>query len=165
MLVPTSRAFLWRTAPDGRREIGWRAWVLIWVAPAMFVGTAAMMLAYESYRHLASVPAIGEVVRVYEWQGETMFDHGVTNYGPVFRYAWTDGTETEASTGMSDPNWNFEIGSTHPIRYFPRKKGNIVLPGLANFLAGLVVGAIGVVLTVPALLGTFRLCRWQRVKS
>ncbi|MDJ0628851.1 MAG: hypothetical protein QNJ44_11375 [Rhodobacter sp.] len=155
-----SQPFFWRTLPDGRREVSWRVWVLIWVAPVLFLIAGAGMLLIEGYRHLASTPATGEVVRVYAWEGETVFDRGTTNYGPVFRYLWSDGQPTEATSGMSHPEWNFDIGSTHDIRYFPGRKANVVFPGPHNWYAGLIVGAIGLVLSVPALWASLRIRRW-----
>ncbi|MDF0602363.1 hypothetical protein P1J78_16615 [Psychromarinibacter sp. C21-152] len=156
-----TQLFFWREHPDGRREVSWRTWVLIWLLPVLFLGAAVLMLAWEGYRHLATVPAQGEVVRVYAWEGDTIFDRGMANYGPVFRYTWSDGQETEASVGMSHPDWNFEIGSVREIRYFPDRKTNVVLPGAVNFYAGLIIGGIGLVLLLPALLATWRLRRWQ----
>ena len=156
-----ARPYFWRTLPDGRREVSWRVWVLIWVAPALFAMAGAGMLLIEAYRHLASVPATAEVVRVYAWDGETIFDRGSKNYGPVFRYVWSDGLPTEATSGMSDPDWNFDIGSTHDIRYFPSVKANVVLPGAHNWYPGLIVGAIGLVLAVPAARATQAMRRWR----
>ncbi|MDJ0827850.1 MAG: hypothetical protein QNJ16_20380 [Rhodobacter sp.] len=157
-----SQPYFWRELPDGRREVSWRVWVLIWVAPVLFLLAGAGMLGIEAYRHLASVPATGEVVRVYAWEGETVFDRGTTNYGPVFRYVWSDGQLTEATSGLSHPDWNFEIGSRHAIRYLPGVKTDVVLPGPHNWYPGLIVGAIGLILTLPALWATARLRRWQR---
>ncbi len=154
--------FFVRSLDDGTRQIGWRLWVLIWVLPTLFLAAATLMLVYEGYRHATSVPTKGEVVRVYEWEGDTVFDRGVTNYGPVFRYTWTDGTETEATSGLSHPDFNFAIGSSHDIRYFADAKRNVVLPGMHNWMAPLIILGIGVVTALPALWGTARLKRWQR---
>ncbi len=162
MVVPTSRTFLWRTTPDGRREIGWRLWVLVWVAPVLFVLAGVILVAWEGWRHMTFVPAEGEVVRVYEWEGDGMFGKGSKTYGPVFRYTWTDGAETEASTGMSYTDARFAVGDRMEIRYHPNRKTDVLLPGLVNFAAGLIVMAIGAVLSVVALLGTLRLLRWKR---
>ncbi len=155
-----SQLFFWRELPDGRREVSWRLWVLIWVLPVLMLGAGVAMLAFEGWRHMASVPGKGEVVRVYSWEGDTPFDRGATNYGPVFRYTWSDGKVTEASAAMSHPDWNFEIGSVHDIRWFEGVKRDVVLPGIHNWLAGLIVLAIGVVCLLPALWATRRLRRW-----
>ena len=157
--------FFVRTLPDGRRQIGWRTWVLIWVAPVLFVAASLMMFAWEGYRHLATTPTTGEVVQVYEWEGTSPFDRGVALYGPVFRYTWVDGQPTEATSGMSHPDFNFPIGSVHEIRYFPDAKRNVVLPGIHNWMAPAIILGIGAVLLIPALWGTFRLKRWQRKGS
>ena len=155
-------AYLWRTLDDGRRQVSWRTWLLIWIAPGLFLLAAAGMLGLAAYGAVASVPGKGEVVRVYSWPGETMFDRGQTNYSPVFRYIWSDGAHTEASTGMSHPNWNFAIGSQHDIRYFPSRKANVILPGPHNAAAGWIILLIGVVCSVPALAANWAVRRWLR---
>ena len=157
-----SQRFLWQTLPDGRREVSWRLWVLIWIAPVLFLAASVLMLGAEGWRHATSTPGEGEVVRVYAWEGETIFDRGTTNYGPVFRYVWSDGQPTEATSGMSHPDWNFDIGSRHAIRWFEDAKRNVVLPGLHNWLAGLIIGAIGLALLPFALLITGAIRKWQR---
>lgn len=150
-----------RILPDGTRLVSRRVWILIWVTPVLFLAAALLMFGYEGWRHIASVPTTGEVVKVYEWEGETIFDKGKPLYGPVFRYTWSDGQPTEATSGMSSPDFNFPIGSDHDIRYFPEKKRNIVLPGMHNWLAPLIILGIGVAMSIPALWGTARLRRWQ----
>ncbi len=157
-----SQAFFWRTRPDGVREVSWRVWVLIWVAPVLFALAGAGLLLWEGYRHLASVPTEAEVVRVYEWQGEGLFTSETTLYGPVFRYVWSDGATTDATSGLSDPAWNFEIGSRHAIRYFPGAKADVVFPCAHNWIPGVVVGLLGAGLSLPALWGTGRIRRWLR---
>lgn len=159
------RYYLWRTLPDGQREIGWRLWVLIWVAPVLFAAAAALLLAVAAYSLATSRPTTGEVVRVYGWEGETPFDRGRINYAPVFRYIWQDGEPTEASVGMSHPDWNFAVGSTHEIRYFPGRKSDVILPGFHNWQVGLTILAIAAVLTLPALWATGWLRRWRRQGS
>ncbi len=156
-----SRPFLWRTRADGTREVSWRLWVLIWVLPGLMTGAGTAMLVIEAYRHLATLPTQAEVVQVHAWEGETIFDKDVTNYGPVFAYEWTDGTITRASSGMSSPDFDFAIGSLHEIRYFKGHKGNVVLPGWHNWLPGLIVGALGLVLTLPATWITLLVRRWR----
>lgn len=157
----TSQRFFLKETEEGRRLVSWRVWVLIWVAPALFALAFAVLLGEAAYKRLATVPGEGEVVRVYAWEGETWFDRGVTNYAPVLSYDWTDGKPTEASTGMSHPGWNFEIGSRHMIRYFPGAKADLVLPGAHNWSVAWVIGAIAAVLLLPALWGTWRLKKWQ----
>lgn len=157
-----SQPFLFKTHPDGRREVSWRLWVLIWVLPAGLTVAALWLAAVAAYGQLATRPTTGEVVRVYGWEGETVFDRGTMNYSPVFRYVWSDGKETEASTGMSHPAWNFAVGSRHEIRYFPVRKRDVILPGWPNWLPALIILGMAVVVAVPALFAALRLRRWQR---
>lgn len=156
----TARPHLWQTLPDGGRVVSWRLWVLIWVAPVLFLAAAALMFGQQAWRHVTSQPIEAQVVRVYDWPGETVFDRGQTKFGPVFRYQWTDGTMTEASTGMSHPDFDFPVGSVHEIRYFPDRKGNVVLPGIHNWMAPSIILGIGAVLLAPALWATARVKRW-----
>lgn len=160
--MSAARPFLWGTAPDGRRVVSARAWVLIWVAPVVFAAAGALLLLVEGYRHITSRPAEATVVRVHAWDGGTVFDRHVTNYSPVFRYRWSDGTLTDATSGMSHPDWNFETGSVHSIRFFPGRKADVIIPGWHNALPGLIVAAIGAVLALPALWADRRLRRWRR---
>lgn len=146
-------AYLWRTLPDGRRLVSRRLWILIWVAPALFVLAGAGMLAIEGWKHLTRVPTEAEVVRVYDWS---------PLYGPVFRYTWSDGQPTEATSGTAYAR-RFEVGERHVIRYDPARKTDVTLPGWHNWLPGLIVGGIGAVLALPALWATRRIRRWQAV--
>lgn len=156
-----SRPYMWRELPDGRREVSWRPWVLIWVIPVLFLGAAALFVAEATWKLMATTPTTGTVVQVYAWPGETIFDRGVTNYGPVFEYAWSDGEMTRAGVGNSHPDWNFEVGSRHQILYFPGSKKNVVLPGPHNWFVAAVIGGIGAVLLAPALFAAHRLRRWR----
>ncbi|MDQ2088464.1 DUF3592 domain-containing protein [Marimonas arenosa] len=157
-----SQPFLWTETAAGERIVSWRAWVLLWVVPALFAVAALILLAAASYRQLSTVPGEGEVVRVYAWDGETIFDRGSINYSPVFRYEFAPGDVTEATSGMSHPGWNFEIGSRHAIRYNPRRKTDVVLPGAHNWAPAAVIAALALLTGLPAIWGHRRLRRWQR---
>lgn len=161
-MVDGSRApvAFWREHPDGRREVANKTFLLIWIAPALLLLAAAGSLIWESYRYLATRPAEGIVVRVYAWEGGGLFGDKML-YGPVFRYTWSDGEPTEASPGLSHPDWNLEIGSTHQIRYFAREKTNVVFGGSVNFAAGMIVLAIGLATALPAGWAHRRLTRWR----
>lgn len=160
MMFLFSRPFLFEETGSGRRIVSWRVWLLIWLVPGMFALAAAGLAGWTGLRYLSTVPGEGEVVRVYSWPGETIFERGVTNYGPVFRYEFAPDEETEASTGMSSPAWNFEIGSRHAIRFDPRVKGNVMLAGWHNwFLAGM-VALVAAMTALPAWWGHRRVRRW-----
>lgn len=157
----SSQTYLWRVTEGGRRLVSWRLWVLIWVTPVLFALAFAALLGEAGYKRYATVETEAEVVRVYAWGGETIFDRSTVNYAPVFRYVWSDGAPTEASVGMSHPDWNFDIGTRHVIRYFPAAKSDLVLPGPHNWAAAWIIGALALVTALPALWGTRRLNRWQ----
>lgn len=158
---PARQPYFYRQTADGRREVSWRTWVLIWLLPVLFGLAAALLLAEAAYKRLATRPGTGEVVRVHAWEGETIFDRGRINYAPVFRYVWSDGEPTEASPGMSNPGWNFGIGARHAIRYFPGRKADVVLPGPHNWAVAGMIAAIAMLTAIPAALLSRALRRWQ----
>ena len=146
------RAFLW-VSQDGQRHASWHVYVLIWVAPVVFA-LATALLAFDSWKRThGTVPTTGEVVRVYEWDGE---------YSPVFRYTWTDGNETEASTGYRDAGWNFPVGSRHAIRYFAEARRDVVLEGPHNWYVARMIGLFTLAAFALALALHGLLRRWLR---
>lgn len=158
-----TQPFLLRTTPDGRRQASWRVWVLIFVLPVLFLAAAAL-LALESQAFVARAErTTAEVVRVYAWEGWTPWDGATTDYSPVFRYRFSDGTMTEASTGQSSPNWNYEIGSRHEILYLPDRKADVRQDRFEQLWAlPVTIGLIGLVCLAPALLAAARVRRWLR---
>jgi hypothetical protein len=152
--------FTW-SDPQGRRRFTWRVWFLIWLAPGLFAAAAAL-LALEDWRKTQLPQAEGEVVRVYAWEGESVLDHGEMGYSPIFRYVWTDGKPTEASTGMRNANWNFPLGTRKMIHFNPAKKDDVFLPGPHVYLAAKVLGLLALALAVPALWLHRRARRWER---
>ena len=157
-----SRPFLTEETAEGVRLASWRVWFFIWLVPVAFAAAAVILGMATGLRYLATVPGEGEVVRVYSQAGETVFDRGVTNYAPVFRYEFAPGEETEASAGMAAPGWNFEIGSRHAIRFDPKVKGDVMLPGRHNWVVAWIMALIAAVLALPALWAHLRVRRWQR---
>ncbi|GAA6203166.1 DUF3592 domain-containing protein [Aquicoccus sp. SU-CL01552] len=158
-----TQLFLFRTTPDGKRQVSWRVWVLIFLLPVLFLGTA-VALAFESYSFVANAKrTTGEVVRVYSWEGWNPWDGETTDYSPVFRYRFSDGEMTEASTGQSSPNWNFEIGSQHDILFLPDRKRDVRQVRFEQLWAlPATIGLIGLVLLCPALIAAFFVFRWLK---
>jgi hypothetical protein len=76
----------------------------------------------------------GVVVRVYEWDNESSIYGPPKVYGPVFRYVWSDGNPTEASTGQSFSH-RFEEGERHTILFDPRTKGDVRLTWFEQLFA------------------------------
>lgn len=68
----------------------------------------------------------GEVVRVYVWDNDNPFFGGDKLYGPVFRYVWSDGKPTQASTGQSFST-PFKAGERHAILFDPDRKTDVRL--------------------------------------
>ncbi|SNS76589.1 DUF3592 domain-containing protein [Antarctobacter heliothermus] len=157
------QAFLWRTGPDGRRQVSWRVWLLIFVTPGLF-GAAAALLAYDSLNFVSRAETTtGEVVRVYEWENWNPWEGSHTAYGPVFRYDFGGGDMTEASLGQSSSNWGFEIGSRHQILFRPDAKGNVKLPVFEHLWAlPLTIFGLGLITLIPALFAAWRVRRWLR---
>lgn len=152
--------FILRTLPDGRRQASWRIWVLIWVAPALFAVAAAGLALQTLYLQSTMVETKGTVVRVYAWDSANPFDEGSKVYGPVFRYSWTDGSETDATAGTSSSLWNFPIGAELPIRYHPDTKDDIVVIGPTEWLMARVIAILAIATAIPALIGAFAVRRW-----
>ncbi|MCD7058638.1 DUF3592 domain-containing protein [Pelagibacterium xiamenense] len=156
-----TQLYLLRIGPDGRRQASWRVWVLIFLLPVLFLGTAAA-LAYESQSFLANARrTTGEVVRVYAWEGWNPWDGATIDYSPVFRYRFADGEMTEASTGQSSPNWNHAIGSRHDIFFTPDQKRDVRQDNFEQLWAlPAAIGLIGLALLVPAGIAAFFVLRW-----
>lgn len=150
------------TLPDGSRRVSWRIWVLIWVTPLLFLGAAAFLALQVVQQRQAMVETTGTVVKVYEWESTNPFDEGPYVYGPVFRYTWTDGTETEASTGTSSSLQNYPVGTEMTIRYNPDAKDNVVIVGPSEWMVARVIAIIGLVLAIPSILASLLIWRWQR---
>ncbi|MEL6232948.1 MAG: DUF3592 domain-containing protein [Pseudomonadota bacterium] len=158
-----TQTFFGRTRPDGRREVSWRVWLLIFLLPGLFLG-AALLLTLDSLRILATYErTMGEVTHVYVWEGWNPIDGTTEVYGPRFRYAFRPGEMTEATGGQSSAEWNFEIGSRHEILFDPTVKRDIVLPVFVRLWAlPVIIAIIGLVLLPPALVAAYFVRRWQR---
>lgn len=158
----SSRNWLLRTR-DGKREASWRMWFLIFLMPLAFFCAAVYLTFVSLVFDARAVTTNGEVVRVYKWEDWTPWDGTTTIYSPVFRYRFSDGEMTEASTGQSSPNWNFEVGSTHEILFLPGRKGDVKLNNFETLWAvPLIILAISAATLIPALLGALLLLRWLR---
>ena len=48
-----SQPYFTKVTETGERLISWRVWVLIWVAPVLFVLAGAGLLGEAGYRHVA----------------------------------------------------------------------------------------------------------------
>lgn len=158
----TSQRFLIRTLPDGRRQASWRLWVLIWLLPVAFAVATAVLAAMVYIDRDTMIETTGEVTHVYAWENDApqIFYPGETIYSPRFRYVWSDGSETEATTGSSHTGWNFALGSKHRIRYDPDEKGDVVLAGPSEWWVTEVIGLMALSLLPVGLVGSALLMRW-----
>ncbi len=161
-----TQLFLLRTGPDGERQASWRVWVLIFLLPVLFL-IAAAILAWDSYAFVARAErTTGVVVKVYSWEGWNPWDRATTDYSPVFRYRFSDGKMTEASTGQSSPNWNYEIGSQHEILFNPDIKTDVKQNNFEQLWAvSATIGTIGLVLLIPAIIAALFVLRWLKAGS
>ncbi len=159
-LPASSNNWLLRTR-NGKREASWRMWLLIFLLPVCLF-CAAIFLSFQSFYFQArSSRALGEVVRVYAWDDWNPWDGETTSYGPVFRYQFTDGSWTEASTGQSSPNWNFVQGSTHEILFLKGQKSDVRLNNFESFWAvALIISALGFLALIPSIAAAWLLKRW-----
>lgn len=158
-----TQLYFTRTLPDGRRLVSWRVWLLIFLLPGLFLGAAAFF-ALESFHVVSQYHRTsGEVVRVYSWPGYNPWDGDTTDYSPVFRYEFRPGEMTEASTGQSSPNWNYEIGSRHEILFDSGAKRDVRQDNFEQlWTLPATIGAIGAILLLPALIAAFFVRRWQK---
>ncbi|HFQ15721.1 MAG TPA: hypothetical protein ENK41_05140 [Rhodobacteraceae bacterium] len=157
------KAWLLWVRPDGRRDVSWRMWVLVWILPVAF-GVSALALAGEAYyRTSFSTPVLGVVDKVYAWPGTIPFTgRQVTNYSPRFVYTDAEGREVRATSGSSHPSYDFPVGTEMEIRYFPGRNANIVIPGPLNWFVAKVVALVALACLPLSLLGWWWLRRWQR---
>lgn len=156
-----TQLYLLRTGPAGARQASWRVWALIFLLPVLFLGTAAA-LAWETRSFLDNAErTMGEVVHVYAWDGWNPWNGDTTDFSPVFRYRFSDGAITQASTGQSSPNWNFTIGSQHEIFFTPDRRRDVRQNNFEQLWAvPAAIALIGLVLSVPALIAAFLVRRW-----
>ena len=154
--------YLWRTLPDGTRQVSWRTWVLVWVVPACFAIGAVWFSLITLYQQSAMTVTEGEVVKVYEWDSENPLDEGPKVYSPLWRYTWSDGSQTEATAGVSSSLWNFPIGTKRMIRYWPDRKDDVVLVDASEWLIARVLGIIAAITLLPSLIVAGLIRRWKR---
>ena len=154
------RPYLWRTLPDGTRQTSPRLWVLVWVLPGCFAIAAIWFTIVTLYQQQAMTVTEGEVVKVYEWDSENPLDEGPKVYSPLWRYTWSDGTETEATAGVSSSLWNFPVGTKRQIRYWPDRKDDVVLVDQTEWLLVRVLAMIAAVTLIPSLIVSWLIRRW-----
>jgi hypothetical protein len=162
IFLPTWDWWLLRTR-DGKREASWRMWFLIFLLPISFFCASAFLVTTALIFVANAERTTGEVTRIYEWEDTTPWSASKMTYSPVFRYEFPDGSLTEASTGQSSPNWNFEVGSIHEILYLPDRKANVKLDRFeALWALPSIVTGIAAAFLLPSILGAMLLRRWLR---
>ena len=102
----------------------WAFQRLVFLFPALCILAALALFGESILFQMKAKRTSGEVVRVYEWKNENPFMGGDKTYGPVFRYTWSDGKETQASAGHAFlvP---FKVGSKHTILFGPSMKTDV----------------------------------------
>ncbi|MEM8728872.1 MAG: DUF3592 domain-containing protein [Pseudomonadota bacterium] len=155
--------YLFRTDADGVRRVSWRAWLLIYLLPGLFL-LAAVILAFETLLFQSRAQLVSAtVVQVYSREGWTPRAGQTPVYSPVFTYTWRDGTQTRASNGMASENWDFEIGSPHEVWADMRRKGDVRLNLYERLWALPVIIALIGLGTLPfSLYATHLVRRWRR---
>jgi hypothetical protein len=162
IFIPTWNWWLLRTQ-NGKREASWRMWFLIFLLPIAFFTASALLVCSALFFVVNAERTTGKVVRIYEWEDKTPWSESKTTYSPVFRYELSDGSFTEASTGQSSPNWNFEVGSYHKILYLRGRKGEVKLDNFeALWALPLTIAGIAAASLFPSILGAMLLLRWLR---
>jgi len=163
LIGQNSQLFLWRTKPDGTRQVSWRLWLLTFLLPVLF-SMGALVLAFDSVSYIQrSELTSATVSNVYAWESWTPWQGDTTTYGPVLDYVTLDGQARSASNGMSSTRWNFPIGSQQEIYYLPDLNGDVRLANFERLWAvPVTIGVIALVLWLPALIVMAVLLRWLR---
>jgi len=130
----------------------WRAKVLVWAMPVVFLAAGVAWL-FTSYLWVANATeTIGTVTKVNSQTSETP-DGPLTLFNPEFSFIWADGSQSNAPLGLASPDFNFEIGSQHTILFDPTKKDTVRFPGFAfNFFGSIVILTIGAMFTLISLM-------------
>ncbi len=143
--------FLFRRTVGNTTAPTWRAKVLIWTLPSLFMAAGIAWLV-SSYLWVANAEeTIGMVTKVNSHTTETA-DGPQTLFKPEFSYIWTDGAQTTAALGLAAPDFNFEIGSEYTILFDPSRKGKVRFPGFVfNHFGAIVILSIGAMFTLLSL--------------
>ena len=140
-----------------------RALFLIWLLPGLMAAATVLLLAQSYDKTWNSVPVAGEVVSVEKQVYKAIYaDKDTMLYVPLFLYQRPDGTNEMATPGLAAPDWNFAIGTTMEIRYFPDRNADIVIPGARNWYAPGVIGAVTITISIVALFIHRRVRRKQK---
>lgn len=156
------RELFWVTTDaDGSRRIGSVLWGLLGAVPTAMLAVSAFLLVNlfdETFRYDRT---LGEVVEVRSFVSTAPWNRGTMEYVPVFLYTWSDGAPTRAGVSLASASYNFPVGSQHEILFNPRRRDDVVIPGLINWI---VPGGFAV-LTLLTLVGfaafLLRLRRWE----
>ncbi len=149
--MSAANGFFFRKTVGDTSVPTWRAKVLIWTMPAVFLGAGIIWL-ISSYLWVANAQeTIGTVSKINS-QTTASTDGPLTLYNPEFLYIWTDGSQIQAALGLASPEFNFDIGSEHSILFDPETKGNVRFPGFAfNYFGAIVLLTIGAMFTLISL--------------
>ncbi|MCF6272835.1 MAG: DUF3592 domain-containing protein [Rhodobacteraceae bacterium] len=150
--------FFYKTA-GGTTAPTWRAKMLIWTMPIVFLGAGLVWL-FTSYLWVANATeTIGTVTKINPQITETA-DGPQTLFNPEFSFTWTDGTQTNAPLGLASPEFDFEIGTELTILFDPSQKDNVRFTGFVfNYF-----GAI-IILTIGAMFALISLVLWFWIKA
>jgi len=155
-----ANGFLFRKTVGDVTVPTWRAKLLVWMMPILFLGAGLGWLVSSFMWVSNAQETIGTVTQVYEQGTNTATDGTDVFFSPEFSYTWTDGSQTIGALGLSSPEFNFEIGSEHAILFDPSQKGNVRFPGFAfNYFAAIVI------LAISAMFALISLVLWIWVKN
>lgn len=137
----------------------WALRRIVFLFPVLCLLTAAFYATENALFQMRARQTQGEVVRVYQRAGENMFERGRTLYSPVFRYRWSDGTFTQASTGQAFAR-KFEIGERHTILFDPHTRNDVRLNAFEqSWKLPLVLSLLGLLTLALAWLAWAKLIR------
>jgi len=155
------RDYLW-TDSAGRRHIGMNIWILTWVFPVLLMAAALLYFLAVTADYRMARDTTGTVVQVYQFEGETIFDRGEMQFVPVFEVVDETGRTRRLTPEMRHADWNFEVGSVHPLRVARQAPTRVLLGDGVPSLIPFWIAVIALVSSVPAGLLSWRLIRWRR---
>ncbi|MGE3245675.1 MAG: DUF3592 domain-containing protein [Beijerinckiaceae bacterium] len=129
----------------------WTLQRLVFLFPVLCLAASVLFLGESVLFQMKAQRTSGEVVRVYTRQGENIMDRGKPLYSPVLRYVWSDGKQTEASTGHAHLA-PYKIGERHMILFNPAQKEDVRLTTFEQLWAlPVTLLAIALATLLPAL--------------
>jgi len=138
----------------------WRAKLLVWMMPILFLGAGLSWLILSFIWVSNAEETIGTVTGVSSYGTNTTVDGNDVFFLPEFSYIWTDGTETIGKLAHASSAFNFERGTERTILFDPSIKGNVRFPSFDfNYFEP------SLIIAISAMFALISLVLWVWVKA